>query len=163
MNRGNFYRAMDEILFRAKAINRDCKYGYSLNRRSDYKNGDQVYGLITNPYDERFPKLPAKMRNTDGISGIEVDYKTIGMWTGKLDCEGNYIFENDILQDVNTGEYVIVQWFPEHSSFMVWRTTINKIDFLYFFLYPRKLKVVGNVYDGQNLTEKAMEEFDYES
>lgn len=157
--RGNLYRAMNEIVFRAKAINRDFDREY----RANYKNGDWVYGLITKPYDERFPKLPAEMRNTDGVTGIEVDYKTIGMWTGKLDCEGNYIFENDILQDVNTGEYVIVQWFPEHSSFMVWRITINKIDFLYFFLYPRKLKVVGNVYDGQNLTEKAMEESDYES
>lgn len=160
--RGNLYRAMDEILFRAKAINRDCKYGYSPNRRSGYKNGDWVYGLIAKPYNEKYD-FPAEMRSTDGVTGIEVDYKTIGMWTGKLDCEENYIFENDILQDVNTGEYVVVQWFSEHSSFMVWRIAINKIDFLYSFLYPRKLKVVGNVYDGQNLTDKAMGEFDYES
>lgn len=159
--RGNLYRAMDEILFRAKAINRD----FDRERRTNYKNGDWVYGLITKPYDERFPKLPAEMRNTNGIGGIEVDYKTIGMWTGKLDCEENYIFENDILQDVDTGEYVVVQWFPEHSSFMVWRIEINKIEFLYSFLDSKykKLKVVGNIYDGQNLTDKAMEEFDYES
>lgn len=157
--RGNLYRAMDEILFRAKAINRDLDREYGTN----YKNGDWVYGLIIKPYDERFPKLPAKMRNTDGINGIEVDYKTIGMWTGKLDCGENYIFEGDILQDVDTGERVVVQWFPEHSSFMVWRIAINKIAFLYSFLYYRNLKVVGNIYDSQNLIDKAMGEFDYES
>lgn len=141
-----------EILFRAKAINRapdrEC--------RTNYKNGDWVYGLITKPYDERFPKLPAEMSNTDGISGIEVDYKTIGMWTGKLDCEGNHIFENDTLQDVDTSEHVVVQWFPEHSAFMVWRIAINKIEFLYSFLDSKykKLKVVGNVYDNSELVEK---------
>lgn len=157
--RGNLYRAMDEILFRAKVINRDCKYGYSPNRRSSYKNGDWVYGLITKPYNKCFPKLPAEMRNTDGVNGIEINHKTIGMWTGKLDCEENYIFENDILQDVDTGEYVVVQWFPEHSSFMVWRIAINKIEFLYSFLDSKykKLKVVGNVYDSQDLIDKEKE------
>lgn len=159
--RGNFYRAMDEILFRAKAINRNEGWSY----RTNYKNGDWVYGLVTTMYDNRFPNLPAKMKNTDGVDGIDVDYKTIGMWTGKLDCEESYIFENDILQDIDTGEYVVVQWFPEHSSFMVWRITINKIEFLYSFLDSKykKLKVVGNVYDGQNLIDKAIEEVDYES
>ena len=143
---------MREILFRGKAINRDP----DRDCRTNYKNGDWVYGLITKPYDERFPKLPAEMRNTDGISGIEVDYKTIGMWAGKLDYEGNHIFENDILQDVDTKEYVVVQWFPEHSSFMVWRVAINKIAFLYSFLDSeyKKLKVVGNIYDNPELIEK---------
>lgn len=150
-----------EILFRAKAINRDFDREY----RANYKNGDWVYGLITKPYDERFPKLSAEMRNTDGISGIEVDYKTIGMWTGKLDCEENYIFENDILQDVDTGEYVVVQWFPEHSSFMVWRIAINKIEFLYSFLDSRykKLKVIGNKFDNGDLIDREREKFTNEN
>ena len=68
---------MREILFRGKAINRD--YGY---HRTNYKNGDWVYGLVTRLYDERFENLPAEMTNVNGIEGIEVDYKTIGQYTG---------------------------------------------------------------------------------
>lgn len=65
-----------EILFRGKAINRDKGY-----HRTNYKNGDWVYGLVTRLYDERFENLPAEMTDTNGVSGIEVDYKTVGQYT----------------------------------------------------------------------------------
>lgn len=38
---------MREILFRGKAINRDKGY-----HRTEYKNGEWVYGLVTKLYDE---------------------------------------------------------------------------------------------------------------
>lgn len=47
---------MREILFRGKAINRDEGY-----HRTDYQNGEWVYGLVTKLYDEQFKKLPAEM------------------------------------------------------------------------------------------------------
>lgn len=48
---------MREILFRGKAINRDKGY-----HRTEYKNGDWVYGLLTRHYDERFENLPAGLK-----------------------------------------------------------------------------------------------------
>ncbi len=87
---------MREILFRAKAINRDPFSEY----RTNYKNGDWVYGLITRQYDERFETLPAEMTNTDGVSGIEVDYKTIGQFTGLIDKNGKR-YLREIYSQVN--------------------------------------------------------------
>ena len=137
---------MREILFRAKAINRDPYKSY----RTSYKNGDWVYGLITKEYDERFKKLPAEMTNTDGVSGIDVDYKTIGQFTGLTDKNNKKIFEGDIIQNVTEGKTAVVQWFSEHSAFMLWCKSENQVYWLYDndFL---NIEVIGNIYNNPEL------------
>ena len=134
-------KIMREILFRAKAINRDPFSEY----RTSYKNGDWVYGLITRQYDERFETLPAEMTNTDGVSGIDVDYKTIGQFTGLIDKNGKKIFEGDICH-VYGGECYQGYW---ESNFNL-VIEINH-ECLWFLDNAENVKVVGNKYDNPEL------------
>lgn len=95
-----------EILFRAKAINRDPNREY----KTKYKNGDWVYGLLTRkPYESSFGISPAHMTNEEGVSGIDVDYDTLGQYTGRKDKNGTKIFEGDIFEIEDEG-YFVVQW-----------------------------------------------------
>ncbi len=154
---------MREILFRAKAINRDPNYEY----RTDYQNGDWVYGLITKLYDERFPDLPAEMSNEDGVTGIEIDYRTTGQYTGLTDKNGAKIFEGDIVKNewcfikgnsiVRFDEYKSrdssndyqcghLGFYLEHISDFNKRTV--RKDIMYF---ANKCEIIGNIFDNPEL------------
>lgn len=142
---------MREILFRAKAINRKEGFEY----RTNYKNGDWVYGLITKKFDDEFPILPAEMTNEDGVSGIDVDYKTIGQYTGLTDKNGKKIFEGDIVRyvivDIDGSEdaYIGAICFePEKAGF-----AIKRDDYRAFFVnsWLIDIEVIGNIYDNPEL------------
>lgn len=159
-----------EILFRAKAINRDIGI-----HRTNYKNGDWIYGLVTRLYDNRFENLPAEMRDLSGVIGIEIDHNTIGQYTGLTDKSGTKIFEGDIIESVSrlvnsvgtpTGgtdiSRYIIEW-GEHK----WVKKIffcnrgdywNKNNVLPEDLYPytasRYCEVIGNIYDNPELLKK---------
>ena len=131
-----------EILFRAKAINRDEGY-----HRTKYKNGDWVYGLVTRLYDERFENLPAEMTNVNGVSGIEVDYKTIGQYTGLTDKNGDKIFEGDIVRAFTRFSEIYVSPVVYHDGtfwFKNWSWTK-------FFFKFEKIEIIGNIYDNPEI------------
>ena len=160
---------MREILFRAKAINRDPFSEY----RTSYKNGDWVYGFITRQYDERFETLPAEMTNTDGVSGIDIDYKTIGQFTGLTDKNGKKIFEGDILtsdcipytSDDGKKEYLAeVVWFVDNVPMPAFGVSVFKKHKPFVrdsgYLYNNgSWEVIGNKYDNPEFfkTEKGDE------
>ena len=148
---------MREILFRGKAINRiDGRY-----YRTNYKNGDWVYGLVTRLYDERFEELPAEMANEYGVSGIEVDYKTIGQYTGLTDCKGNKIFEGDILlvhTDFFDENFIIkIVWNEDECGFFAVTFDEDMHEYeeenLYEYNTYYRLEVIGNIYDNPESME----------
>lgn len=139
-----------EILFRAKAINRDPDREY----RTNYKNGDWVYGLVTTMCDDRFPNLPAEMKNTDGVSGIDVDHRTIGEYTGLTDKNGTKIFEGDIVKCewgfLSNGSYHHYEDFiVEFKDSAYYIVPIKKHKNIWtVYLNPKsEYEVVGNIYD----------------
>ena len=146
---------MREILFRAKAINRIKGREY----RTSYKNGDWVYGLVTKMYDDRFPNLPATMRNTDGVSNIDVDYKSIGQYTGLTDMNGKKIFEGDIVKYKNTSpcfECLTVTLnkpckiaYINSQFVMAWKNFYRNFE----QVYDDEIEVIGNIHDNPELLE----------
>lgn len=105
---------MRQILFRAKRIGRIDGFCY----RSQYQNGDWVYGLITKQYSlEWQDKLYDEMTDIYGVSGIEIDRETVGQFTGFCDKNDKKMFEGDIVKVTYTEQrqYQGVYYRDEHS------------------------------------------------
>lgn len=153
---------MREILFRAKAINRDPNREY----RTNYKNGDWVYGLIERIYDERFPNIPSSMIDQYGVSNIDVDYKTISEYTGLTDKNGKKIFDGDIVKcyDKNVDEsFFAIIMFGNPNGFYNygWQLKpIGKTDFNVDILCwvdmedtGAYIEIIGNIFENPELIE----------
>ena len=133
-----------EILFRAKAINRDERY----ETRTRYKNGDWVYGLVSRLGSEKYD-IPMEMTNTDGISGIDVDRKTVGQYTGLCDKNGKKIFEGDICWFYG-GNYYSGLW---EQNAIVAITDMTDDEQTHYLNNAEYCEVIGNIYDSPELME----------
>ena len=131
---------MSEILFRGKAINRDKGY-----HKTNYKNGDWVYGLVTRLYDERFENLPAEMTDISGVSGIEVNYKTFGQYTGMIDNNGKKIFEGDIVDYISSD----VIGNPQTGTIII--EDMTDYDTMVYLNHASELEIIGNIHDNPEL------------
>lgn len=143
---------MREYLFRGKATNRDPNHIY----RTNYKNGDWVYGLLSDC--ENYRGF-AVMTNTDGISDIDVDRNTIGQYTGLTDKAGNKIFEGDIV-NVNTNKDTLCHRYEG-------RNLVIRFDEYHRFVASGRLEyplcdhyeweVIGNIHSNPELLEASHE------
>lgn len=132
---------MRVILFRGKAANRDPRRPY----RTNYKNGDWVYGLLTDPMN--YAGF-AEMTNTNGVRGIEVDKNTVGQFTG-LTSLGEGLYEGDIVQYGD--ELMVVEWVTESAGFVCrsldgsnWHHDMSDIHW-------GAAAIVGNIHDNPEL------------
>lgn len=142
---------MREILFRAKAINREEGREY----RTNYINGDWVYGLLSKPYYEvgKYSSV-AEMTNTSGVSGIEVDHKTIGQFTGLTDKNDAKIFEGDIIKSTTSDTIGKVGYYPEEGAFMVLFNASSGYCVGYLGdINMSTIEIIGNIYDNFGLIE----------
>ena len=138
---------MREILFRGKAANREDYRVY----RTTYKNGDWVYGLLTDK--ENYLGF-AEMTNEGGVQCIEVDKDTIGQYTGLTDKNGKKIFEGDIVdcwsegvnaqgtvQQRRDGLWII---YPAWQKHIMWGLCPDEYS-------HTTVEVIGNVHDNPEL------------
>ena len=90
--------------------------------------------------------------DTHHMDTCEVDRETVGQYTGLVDKNGRRIFEGDIVKSIETKETGVVQFFPEHSAFMVWCKSSNEVGFLYEC--TSIAEVIGNIQDNPELLEE---------
>ena len=87
--------------------------------------------------------------NTDGVSGIEVDYKTIGRFTGLTDKNGVKIFDGDILKR-DSHKYV-VKWCDDCAMFVLPCITDKKLESDFTIFYGYEFEIIGNVHDNPEM------------
>lgn len=132
---------MREILFRGKRID----------------NGEWVEGSLFNAKEDMFIIPHGNKYRYDELEGLAFDVygckvnpSTVGQYTGLVDKNGVKIFEGDLIRSTETGETAIVQWFSEHSAFMIWCKTSNQVGFLYE-CEKSIIEIIGNIHDNPEL------------
>lgn len=140
---------MREILFRGKRLQGgNWVEGYFF--KSDINKRERESGkatLIFTPDCDTFIMVP------ECHNSFMVVSDTVGQYTGLKDKNGKKIFEGDIVKSIETKETGVVQFFPEHSAFMVWCKSSNEVGFLYEC--TSIAEVIGNIHDNPELLEEA--------
>lgn len=135
---------MREILFRGKRLD----------------NGEWVKGFITAACARArrlyFIEKPAQDLD-DCNHSYEVDFTTVGQYTGMLDKNGNKIFEGDIVDfsDRSDGDgYGVVRYDESETEFEFEYDNIYRSLGSY---YPKNIEVIGNIYDNPELLKDGVE------
>jgi uncharacterized phage protein (TIGR01671 family) len=124
---------MREILFRGKKI----------------YTKEWIEGVAF-PHDNNKVTIFSQHPMDGSLVGKEVYLGTVGQFTGLTDKNDTKIFEGDIIQNTTEGKTSVVQWFSEHSAFMLWCKSENHVYWLYDNDF-HNIEVIGNIYDNPEL------------
>lgn len=103
----------------------------------------------------------AEISFKDALDYYEVDQETIGQFTGLTDCNGNYIYEGDIICSMIDGTrpvYHVVFWDDRSASFRARLVKQGKpFDCCGIFqdwIDKFNKEIIGNVYDNKEFLEE---------
>lgn len=82
--------------------------------------------------------------------GYPVDAKTVGLFTGTLDKNGNKIYEGDVVTDYITIN--IVKWNKDAAGFYL-KGSVFSYPLSEYTLHKNDLEVIGNIHDNLELLE----------
>lgn len=119
---------IENIKFKAKALN----------------SGKWVFGDLLH----RITDTCIAVKDMDDIVYYPVDPSTICLFTGLKDCEGNEVWEHDLLQSQGSKEIYEVAWSKEGGFIAKGAVSGGRLlNFLYSVLMLFVFKVIGNKFD----------------
>lgn len=122
-----------EILFKAKRLdNGKWAEGYY------YKECDNTYIIEDRQKDSMLNRNEA----------VLVDPPTVCQFTCIYDLDGNEIFENDLVQNIQTKVVFVVVWNPIYACYSFFNERANRYAAINFAVYSSKdILIVGNRFD----------------
>jgi len=113
-------------------------YGYLVEIGKESFTDDSRYGII----EKAIPVL-----NEDTLYNMyieEVIPETISRYTGLRDTYKNRIFENDIVEILETEDYAAIEWCGDTASFIIVGDAVDS-DFNNY--KGKDLRIVSNIFD----------------
>lgn len=133
-----------EIKFRGKSLdNREWLYGYLMPSTKPKIHPNAKYSI----------SVSTEILHSIDRYIYEVETDTIGQYTGLKDCNGNEIYEGDIVSKhcVDNDEIYICEWIEKYACFAF----IENVEYgnPYYFQKcdEHKLEIIGNIHDNPEL------------
>ena len=141
-----------------------------LFRGQDAATGDWIKGFYVHLFDDKgndSHRIYSGYAETDCEDYYpdfwEVDPETVGQFTGRVDKNGNRVFEGDIIRITAFAPNIfvgVILWDDHDQCYLIVKDPIEQIHIDDFGNYgkPSYYEVIGNIHDNPELLEGGVEE-----